>query len=280
MGVLGGSYSSLGMLLMSFLHPCPSNALRHVLSRGFGSYDSPSLPERLQAVAEAIHPDTASVCDVGTDHGLLAIGLSLMGVERVIGVDVNPKPLQNALRNAKRARELSRSSLAGLEFRLGSLDVIEKGEVVCVAMAGLGHHTMTNILHQNLERIGLQSLVLQPVSSRARHLSTLRKCLHDVGWEISKESLVNTSGRHYVTFTAQRRNNATVNPKADDAFFVLGEHLLPKRDQHADETSQMVLEYWEHQRRWLEAILKDCPGDTAAEEELSIIERALDVYTL
>ncbi len=96
---------------------------------------------RLEAVASFI-PRGARVADIGTDHGLLPVWLSLHGgAEAVIAADIRPGPLSAAKQNAERY------GVGGIRFCLCSgLSGIFPREVDHVVIAGMGGETILSIL--------------------------------------------------------------------------------------------------------------------------------------
>ena len=68
---------------------------------------------------EGIDFDGASVLDVGTGSGILAVAAAKMEAFRILGVDVDEAALKNASENAHQNRVAER-----IEIRAGSLDVV------------------------------------------------------------------------------------------------------------------------------------------------------------
>lgn len=178
----------------------------------------------------------STIADVGTDHGLLAMGLALTGrFSSVIGVDVSDLALKNGAFALLRQMEnlegvtrlgkendstvngnhggLQRSAELPIEFRLGNgLKNLEKGEANCICIAGMGVHRMIEILQAptaeslpngdrgtDLARIGCRQLILQPTNSRPRSLILLYDTLQRDGWRLTDERIEKLSSRWYVT---------------------------------------------------------------------------------
>ena len=63
----------------------------------------PALSKRLAAIAQMVRPGRITA-DIGTDHGHLIVWLAAAGrIPRGFACDVNPKPLEKAVRAAREA---------------------------------------------------------------------------------------------------------------------------------------------------------------------------------
>ncbi len=148
------------------------------------------LGKRLSCIADFVRPK-AAVCDVGTDHGYLAIHLMQSGIaSSVLAVDINEKPLNNAKQNIQRAET------SGIELRLSDgLSAIKKGEADTFIIAGMGGEVISGILERGKEITQNRkiSLVLQPTTSP----EFLRRFLYDNGYEILAETPVAENGKIY-----------------------------------------------------------------------------------
>lgn len=148
------------------------------------------LSNRMAAVAHLV-PFGVGACDVGCDHGFVAIYLVREKIcPKVIAMDINRRPLL-------RAREHIESAglSAYIETRLS--DGIEKlieGEAECMIAAGMGGRLIVKILKDHPEKLrSLRYLVLQPQSE----LSFVRGYLRSQGFIIRKEDMVLEDGKFY-----------------------------------------------------------------------------------
>ena len=154
-----------------------------------------NLSNRLKNVANHV-PRASRVCDVGTDHGYLAIYLlQSRRASRVLAADVAEQPLARAMENARRfgVRE-------GLSFHLcdGVRGLPRDFDVLL--MAGLGAETMVGILRSGpWLRGGRYRLVLQCQSSQ----NELRQYLSEHGWEITREEPVRDGKFLYTVLEAK-----------------------------------------------------------------------------
>ena len=129
-------------------------------------------------------PACRTVCDVGCDHGYVAITLVQKGIAgRVIAMDVNAGPLEQARRNGALYGVTDR-----LDFRLSDgLSKVVPGEADAFLCAGMGGRLMVHIMTEGravMER--MQGAVLQPQSE----LELVRRYIYETGWHIVKEDMV------------------------------------------------------------------------------------------
>ena len=144
------------------------------------------LSKRIYKIAELIS-DGSSVADIGTDHGYVPMLLMKEGKSpRVIMSDISADSLSKA------KETFFHTGLKGIvsdsDFRVGDgLETIEDGEVDEVIIAGLGGHTISDILAADESKTAsFKRLVLQP----RKHSGNLRYYLYTHGWDITGEHLV------------------------------------------------------------------------------------------
>ena len=161
-----------------------------------------------------------SVIDVGTDHGLLAVGLAVSGCfDRVLGIDVSERALQNGALRLKDQIQHYRSNndmtcQVPVEFRLGDgLRVAHPGEADAVCIAGMGPHSIVKIVSSKVNKdnnqllldwLGCQQLIVQPTNSRPGNLILLYDRLHDIGWQVQDERIEYMSSRWYISTLFER----------------------------------------------------------------------------
>jgi len=227
------------------------------------------LSHLLEMAAEDEVTSNRSIADVGTDHGLLAMGLTLTGnYTKVIGVDVSDQALTyGAISLLERIKNQSATvdgeglmeySNFPIEFRLGDgLEALEFGEADTICIAGMGVNTMLQILEQrssknsrgtNLEKIGSKRLVLQATNSRPRNLVLLYDRLQDMGWELKNEQIEKLSSRWYITsrFDASKDSGQhnLVNPELPGS-------RLTSLDKNCS-MRRSFDEYCLHHKRWIQ----------------------------
>ncbi len=178
-----------------------------------------NLSIRLKTIASLV-PYGARVCDIGTDHGYLAIYLKNENIAKtVIAADINEKPLENARQN------IEKSGTKGIELRLcNGLAGISKNETDTVIIAGMGSEVITGILERGAEITENKNitLIIQPTTSP----ELLRKFLCSRGYEIIKEIPVSENNKLYSVMLI--RFSGTVSQK-DDLFYYIGK--IPKDNE-------------------------------------------------
>jgi len=215
-----------------------------------------------------------TVTDVGTDHGLLAVGLAVTGCfDMVLGVDVSPNALKNGgfyilerihqnLPSNLHAQRVDGAPVGfeahtstpytlPLDFRLSDgLQTIERSEADVVCIAGMGVNVMGKILRASsdnileLDRIQCRQLILQPTNSRPRNLVQLYDTLEESGWTLLDERIEYLSNRWYLSSCFVRlniMNQGTVN---------LPTSKLVLLDE-SDPMKLVTRDYWQHHLTWI-----------------------------
>jgi len=219
-----------------------------------------------------------SVADIGTDHGLLAMGLALTGnYDTVIGVDISDQALtygafallgkiQNQTMSINDNYFRNRKDFP-IEFRLGNgLKTLENGEADVICIAGMGVNTMLKILDEeqnsatdsectDLERIGCKRLVLQATNSRPRNLILLYNRLQKMGWKVRDERIEKLSSRWYMTTSFEFTNDCTISIQRDDTpggsldLELPGSKLISLNQSCS--MRKIFDEYCRHHRQWI-----------------------------
>ena len=155
------------------------------------------LSRRMAAVADLV-PAGVTACDVGCDHGFVAIHLVEKGIcPRVIATDINRGPLSRAREHIE-----SVSLSTYIETRLSDgLELFQAGEAECVIAAGMGGRLVVKILSDFPEKVkSLRYLVLQPQSE----LHCVRRFLREQGFVIRREDMVLEEGKFYPMMLAEK----------------------------------------------------------------------------
>lgn len=186
----------------------------------------PNLSLRLSTIADFVK-NKAAVCDVGTDHGYLAIHLIENEVaSRVLATDINEKPLLNARKN------IEKSGVNGIELRLcDGLSGVKKGEADTFIIAGMGGEVIAGILCRgaDITRQRDITIILQPTTSP----EFLRRFLCENGYKITEEKAVFENGKIYSVMLVKFTGEITAHT---EDYFYIGE-LKP-----SDETSLKYIE--------------------------------------
>jgi len=179
------------------------------------------LTDRLLKIASLV-TEGKRVADIGTDHGYIPVYLLNQGkVPYAILADVNKGPLENARGEVRHNKLLDK-----VDLRLGSgIEVLEKGEVDEVIIAGMGGILISELLEAKLEVAhSLDKLILQPMQAQ----NELRKYLLNNGFEILDEVLVKEDFRIYEIIIAKYTGKNTV--VSDDIYYEVGTKLIENKD--------------------------------------------------
>jgi tRNA A22 N-methylase len=223
-----------------------------------------------------------SVTDVGTDHGLLAVGLALSGrFDSVLGVDVSPNALENGgfqlldkvqdflISDSEEGQSVTSSekntstfSSLPLDFRLSDgLRQVKPGEADAVCIAGMGVKVIGKILEASssddsgileVDRLNCQQLILQPTNSRPRNLIQLYDMLQRSGWSLLDERIEFLSRRWYLSscFVRTPANDDTSNITASQESANLPTSKLALLDE-TDPMKIVTRDYWRHHLNWI-----------------------------
>ncbi|MEE0452293.1 tRNA (adenine(22)-N(1))-methyltransferase [Peptacetobacter sp.] len=202
------------------------------------------LTDRLYKIASFVS-EGKRVADIGTDHGYIPVYLLNKGtIPFAILADINKGPLENA------RKEVRHNGLeAKTELRLGSgIEVLEKGEVDEIIIAGMGGALIADILEAKKEVAqSAEKLILQPMQAQEE----LRKYLLNNGYEIMEEVLENEDFRIYEIMTA--RYIGKNNTPSDEIYYEVGEKLLNNKNE-------LFTEFVEKKIRTNKAILEKFEG--------------------
>lgn len=162
-----------------------------------------TLTPRLRAVAGLV-PQGARLCDVGTDHGYLPVGLLLEGkISRAIACDLREGPLRRARETARRYGVEKRITFR----RCDGLAGIKEAEADAVAIAGMGGENIANIL-ADAPWTRKVRLLLQPMSRQPE----LRGWLTAHDYCIEREQIAREGERYYCVLSVTGGGMAPLTP--------------------------------------------------------------------
>ena len=179
------------------------------------------LTDRLLKIASLV-TEGKRVADIGTDHGYIPVYLLNQGkVPYAILADVNKGPLEKARGEVRHNKLLDK-----VDLRLGSgIEVLVKGEVDEVIIAGMGGILISELLEAKLEVAhSVDKLILQPMQAQ----NELRKYLLNNGFEILDEVLVKEDFRIYEIIIAKYTGKNTV--VSDEIYYEVGTKLIENKD--------------------------------------------------
>lgn len=136
------------------------------------------------------------VADIGCDHGFTSIYLVRQGLARgAIAMDVNAGPLARASEHVEQYGLMDR-----IQVRLSDgMEKLAPGEADTLLISGLGGALMEGILERGRDVVGeAGELVLSPQSE----IFLVRKKVHELGFAIVHEEMVEDQGKYYVIIRA------------------------------------------------------------------------------
>ena len=149
---------------------------------------------RLQTCFDLVGGE-GTVCDVGTDHALLAAELIRSGkCGRVVASDIKEGPLDSARKTVDRYGIADEVELV-LSDGLANVPLSGVSDIV---IAGMGGETIADIIAAADIPEGVR-LVLQPMTKA----EILRKKLYELGWEITDERAAEDGDKLYTVMRAE-----------------------------------------------------------------------------
>ncbi|MEG1409913.1 MAG: class I SAM-dependent methyltransferase [Terrisporobacter sp.] len=180
------------------------------------------LTNRLLKIASLVTPNKR-LADIGTDHGYIPVYLLNKGIiDYAILADINKGPLENA------RSEVNRNKLQDkVDLRLGSgIEVLKKGEVEEIIIAGMGGILIGELLEANKEVAkSSERLILQPMQAQ----EDLRIYLLNNGYEILDECLEKEDFRLYEIIVAKYSGKNT--KVEDEIYYEIGQKLIENKDE-------------------------------------------------
>ena len=222
------------------------------------------LTERLQTIADCINQGE-KVADVGTDHGYLPLYLFEKGItENPIMTDVSPGSLNKAKENALRM-----FPNRNFDFRLGDgLDVIEKGEVDTVVMAGIGGNLTVEILDWDISKVfSFKKLILQPRNNGGN----LRRYLYRYGFELKELFIVTEEKRLCEIMVALVPEEYKGQRNTEDISQVIFDYPDKLVESRSENARRYLLNEFEKNNNIIEKI-KEGMGNTAGSGDEKIEE--------
>lgn len=227
------------------------------------------ISKRLQTIAGMVTKGNTA-CDVGTDHGYLAIYLVEQGISKnVIAMDVAKGPLSKAKENIALYHYEDK-----IETRLSDgLEKLGKGEASTVIMAGMGGILITGLLEKGKEILkSVDELILSPHTD----VELVRRYLLENEYSIQDETMLREDGKYYIIMRAV--HGAQSYEKSCE--YRYGSKLLISKNP-------VLKDYMEKELSKLKALranLTDISTENAKkrqmelEEEIQCIEEGLEYY--
>ncbi|MBM7650015.1 tRNA (adenine22-N1)-methyltransferase [Bacillus ectoiniformans] len=201
------------------------------------------LSKRLMCVASYI-PSDSTFADIGSDHAYLpCYAVKNHLVKKAVAGEVVEGPFQAAKQQVEEA-----GLVDSIDVRKGNgLEVISKGEVDCITIAGMGGSLIASILENGKAKLeGVQRLVLQP-NLNARGI---RQWLIDHHWELIAEEIMEEDGKVYEVLVAEK--GQPLKPYSDklEQELLVGPFLMKEKNQ-------AFYRKWKREAGQLEVVLKN-----------------------
>ena len=185
------------------------------------------LPARLALIASLID-ESSNVYDVGCDHGLLDIYLTLNKKNKCVASDINENALSTAKKNIKEYN-LEKEIEIVVSDGIKELNIESPSTVV---ISGMGAFTILDILN-NPKIKNIDNLIIQSNN----HIELLRKEISKTGFFIENEIVVLDRKRYYVIIKF-KKGSKTYSKK--DLY--LGPVLKTKEDSETKSYYKYLLE--------------------------------------
>lgn len=203
-----------------------------------------NLTPRLRMIA-ALVPPSESVCDIGTDHGYVAIFLAKAGrAKKVIAADIKKGPLLQAEKNIALFDVSDK-----VETRLSDgFAAIQQGEAQTCIIAGMGGETIASILENEK---GCENFILQMQTGHAY----LRDYLCKNGYIITEEAIAKEGRKMYTALLAKRGESSPLTLIQKE----IGPYLIAERPP-------LFTDYIRYRMYEIESILKNISDARSAQE--------------
>lgn len=203
-----------------------------------------NLTPRLKMIASLV-PCCDTLCDIGTDHGYVAIYLAKKGIAKnVIAADIKEGPLNQAEKNIALFDASDK-----VKTRLSDgFSAIFQGEAQVCIIAGMGGETIASILENEK---GCSHFVLQMQTAH----SHLRNYLSTHGYVIEKEAVCKEGRKMYTALLATRGNA----PLLTDIESEIGPYLIKHRPP-------LFEDYVRYRLYEIDSILKNIKVSQSAQE--------------
>jgi tRNA (adenine22-N1)-methyltransferase len=181
-----------------------------------------NLSKRLLHVADQIPPGSR-LADIGSDHAYLPCYALKHGlIISAIAGEVNHGPFQSAIEQVKKLNYQEQ-----ITVRKGNgLEVVSKGEVDVITIAGMGGPLIASILEAGKEKLGdIKRLILQPNVAA----NQIRVWLETNSWSLINEVILEEDGIIYEILTAEKSGESPYSQENYQLELLLGPLLMEQR---------------------------------------------------
>jgi len=208
------------------------------------------LSKRLTAVADMVTAGHV-IADIGTDHGFIPIQLIKTGkCPRGFAMDIGQGPLDRAIEHVD-AEGLNNKIECRLSDGFDKLNICEADTAV---IAGMGGDLIASIITSK------PGITKEIVASPHTHPELVRKALHDCGYSIIDENMIEDMGKFYVIIKGELSQESDIYT---DLEYLFGKILLERKNT--------IL------KQFLEIEKKRYKNISQKEDYLNIINNALEL---
>lgn len=227
------------------------------------------ISNRLKTIAGMVSHNSVA-CDVGTDHGYLAIYLVKHGIcKKVIAMDVAKGPLSKAQNNIR-----AYNCDAFVETRLSDgLEKLNPGEADAVIMAGMGGILINTLLEKGVEVLeNVNELILSPHTD----VELVRRHLLGNGYLIEEEKMLVDEEKYYVVMKAVHGQDSSY----DTCQYRYGKLLLQNKDSVLKDFLQLELKKMSMIRTKIQETNTESANKRKAEleQEIQCVLKGLKYY--
>ena len=145
------------------------------------------LSKRLKAIASLI-PENDNIIDIGCDHALLDIYLTLNNNNSCIAADISEKVINSAQKNINNYR-LQNKIQTVVSDGISNIEIKNKSTIV---ISGMGTHTILEIVSK-INKNEINKMIIQSNNN----LYKLRKGINKLGYKIELEQVVYDKNKYY-----------------------------------------------------------------------------------
>lgn len=178
------------------------------------------LSRRLRRLAGSVLSNGV-VADIGCDHAFTSIYLVQQGLARsVIAMDIGEGPLSRAKEHIAQYHMQDKISV---RLSDGAKE-LSPGEADTILISGMGGALICRILGESREVVRtVQEMVLSPQSE----IHLVRRCIHEAGFMIASEEMVEEQGKYYVLIRAVPGQEKYTK----ETDYIYGKKLIEEKDK-------------------------------------------------
>lgn len=154
------------------------------------------LSKRLKEIALLV-PKNDNVIDIGCDHALLDIYLTLYNDNICIAADISDKVIENAKKKILKYN-LQNKIETVVSNGINNIEIKKNSTII---ISGMGTYTITNIVSK-IDKAKINKLIIQSNNN----LYELRRNINNLGYEIELEKVVYDKNKYYTIIVFKKGN--------------------------------------------------------------------------